>query len=105
MDHDLIHVNRFISAGDIKEKEISGTRAQSVLWKGIVLMQIQIRIRILSHVLRTHVGKSNEKKKTYIHISAGLHCLIFLVYVIGDITFNNLNRILKFSGKSIRYGS
>jgi hypothetical protein len=48
----------------------------------------------------THVGKS-EFFSSFIHSSANLHSLIFLVIVIGVIILIFLDSLLKFSGKII----
>ncbi len=48
----------------------------------------------------THVGES-EKEMTFIHSGASLHCLIFLLSVIGVKNSSIFDIILIFSGKSI----
>ncbi len=64
-------------------------------------MPIKIRIRILPHDL--HKLERPNLFFTFIHNISSLHCLIFLVSVIGVINFNILDIILKFSGKKYSY--
>jgi hypothetical protein len=82
-----------------------------MLWIGIVLMpiwirlsilmSIQIRIWILSQVL--HMLENLRKNLTFIHTSVSLHCLylIFVVGVIGVIIFNILYSNCNFLEESI----
>jgi hypothetical protein len=59
-----------------------------------------IQIRILPQVLKL---LENLIKKKIIHSNAIYIVFIFLVSIISVITFNILDIILKFSGKSIVY--
>jgi hypothetical protein len=71
-------------------------------WIGIVVMPIRIlmSMQILPQVLQ--MLENPKIISTVIHISASLHCFIFLVIVTGVLVFNILEIIFYFVWK--RYG-